>query len=56
MNRRTPLSRRRLGELFRRAGRGLAIGVCTLGVSVAGGNLVGSFLSNHLAQILTKAF
>jgi hypothetical protein len=49
------LSRRRLRELFRRGRRSLAIGVCTLGVSVAGGNLVGSVFSNHLAQILQES-
>src|SRR5882672_1898071 len=52
---RAELSRRRLGELFRRGRTSLAIGVCTLGVSVAGGNLVGSFFSNHLAQILKES-
>jgi len=52
---RAELSRRQLRELFRRGRTSLAIGVCTLGVSVAGGNLVGSFLSNHLAQILKES-
>jgi hypothetical protein len=52
---RAKLARRRLRELFRRGRTSLAIGVCTLGVSVAGGNLVGSFLSNHLAQILRES-
>jgi len=52
---RAELSRRRLRELFRRGRRSLAIGVCTLGVSVAGGNLVGSVFSTHLAQILQES-
>jgi len=52
---RAKLARRRLRELFRRGRTSLAIGVCTLGVSVAGGNLVGSFLSNHFVQILRES-
>jgi len=52
---RAELSRRRLRELFRRGRTSLAIGVCTLGVSVAVGNLVGSVFSNHLAQILKES-
>jgi hypothetical protein len=52
---RAELSRRRLRELFRRGRTSLAIGVCTLGVSVAVGDLVGSFFSNHLAQILQES-
>ena len=52
---RAELSRRRLRELFRRGRTSLAIGVCTLGVSVAAGNLVGSFFSNDLAQILKES-
>ena len=52
---RAELSRRRLRELFRRGRRSLAIGVCTLGLSVAGGNLLGSVFSNHVAQILQES-
>ena len=52
---RAQLARRRLRELFRRGRTSLAIGVCALGVSVAGGNVVGSFLSNHVAQILKES-
>ena len=52
---RAELSRRQLRELFRRGRTSLAIGVCTVGVSVAGGNLVGSFFSNHLTEILKES-
>ena len=53
---RAELSRRRLRELFRRGRISLAIGVCALGVSVAGGNLVGSLFSNHFAEIVKESF
>jgi hypothetical protein len=52
---RAELSRRQLRELFRRGRTSLAIGVCAVGVSVAGGNLIGSFFSNHLAEILKES-
>ena len=52
---RARLSRHQLRELFRRGRTSLAIGVCTLGVSVAGGDLVGSSFSTHLAQILEES-
>ena len=52
---RAELSRHRLRELFRRGRTSLAIGVCIVGVSVAGGNLVGSFFSNHFAQVLQES-
>src|ERR1700752_1351867 len=52
---RAELSRRRLRELFRRGRTSLAIGVCVLGLSVAGGNLVGSFFSSHVAEILKES-
>jgi hypothetical protein len=51
---RATLSRRRLRELFRRGRTSLAIGVCALGVSVAAGNLVERFISNHVAKILNE--
>jgi hypothetical protein len=53
---RARLARRRLKELFRRGRTSLAIGVCALGVSVAAGNIAGSFLSNHVAQIVKESF
>jgi hypothetical protein len=53
---RAGLERRRLRDLFRRGRTSLTIGVCALGVSVAGGNLAGSFLSNHVAQVLKESF
>ena len=52
---RAELSRRQLRELFRRGRTSLAIGVCTLGASIAGGNLVASFFSNHPAHILQES-
>jgi hypothetical protein len=52
---RAELSRRRLRELFRRGRTSLAIGVCTLGVSVGIGNLVGTFFSSHVADILKES-
>jgi hypothetical protein len=52
---RAELSRRRMRELLRRGRTSLAIGVCALGVSVAGGNLAGSFFSKHLAQLLQES-
>jgi hypothetical protein len=53
---RAELSRCRLRELFRRGRMSLAIGVGVVGVSVAGGNLVGSLFSNHFAEILKESF
>jgi hypothetical protein len=53
---RAELSRHRLRELFRRGRTSLAIGVCALGVSVAGGNLVGSLFNNHFAEIVKESF
>ena len=53
---RARLERRRLRDLFRRGRTSLTIGVCALGVSVAGGNLAGSFLSHHVAQVLKESF
>ena len=53
--RRAELSKRRLRELFRRGRTSLAIGVCTLGVSVAVGNFVGTVFSNHVAQVLKES-
>ena len=52
---RAELSRRRLRELFRRGRTSLAIGVCALGASVAGGNLVGSVFSSHFAEIFKES-
>ena len=52
---RAALSRRRLRELFRRGRTSLAIGVCALGVSLAAGNLVGPFFSNHIADIFKES-
>jgi hypothetical protein len=52
---RAELSRRRMRELLRRGRTSLVIGICALGVSVAGGNLFGSFTSNHLAQVLEES-
>ena len=51
---RAELTRRRLGELLRRGRTSLAIGVCALGVSLAAGNLIGRFFSNHLTEILRE--
>ena len=51
---RAELSRRRLHELFRRGRTSLTIGVCALGVSLAAGNLVDQFFSNHIAEILNE--
>jgi len=51
---RAELSRRRLHELFRRGRTSLVIGVCALGVSLAAGDLVGRFFSNHIAEILKE--
>jgi hypothetical protein len=51
---RARLSRDRLRELFRRGRTSLVIAVCALGVSVAAGNLVGSFFNNHIAEILKE--
>jgi hypothetical protein len=52
---RAELSRRRLRELFRRGRTSLAIGLCTLGVSVGIGNFVGTFFSSHVADILKES-
>jgi hypothetical protein len=52
---RAELSRHRLRELFRRGRTSLVIGLCALGVSVAGGNLFGSLITNHLADILKES-
>ena len=41
--------------LFRRGRTSLVIGVCVLGMSVAGGNLVGSFFNNHLAELFKES-
>jgi hypothetical protein len=41
-------------ELLRRGRASLVIGVCALGVSLAAGNLVGRFFSNHIAEILQE--
>jgi hypothetical protein len=43
-----------LRELFRRGRTSLLIGVCALGVSLAAGNLVGPFFSNHIADIFKE--
>jgi hypothetical protein len=51
---RAELSRRRLRELLRRGRTSLVIGVCALGLSLAAGNLVGRFFSNHIAEILQE--
>ena len=51
---RAELSRRQLRELFRRGRTSLVIGVCALGVSLAAGNLVGLFFSNHVVEILKE--
>jgi hypothetical protein len=51
---RAQLSRQRLRELFRRGRRSLVIGVCALGVSIAMGNVVASFFSNHIAEIVKE--
>ena len=51
---RAELWRRRLRELFRRGRTSLVIGVCALGVSLAAGNLVDRFFSNHIAEILKE--
>jgi len=53
---RARLRRHRLRELFRRGRTSLVIGVCTLGGSVAAGNLVLNVFSNHLAEILREGF
>lgn len=53
---RARLSRHRLRELFRRGRTSLVIGICALAVSVAAGNLVVNFFSNHLAEILKEGF
>jgi len=51
---RAELSRQRLRELLRRGRTSLIIGVCALGVSLAAGNLIARFVSNHIADILKE--
>jgi hypothetical protein len=51
---RAELSRQRLRELLRRGRTSLMIGVCARGVSLAAGNLVARFASNHIADILKE--
>jgi hypothetical protein len=51
---RAQLSRHRLRELFRRGRTSLVIGVCALAVSVAAGNLAGSFFGNHITDVLDE--
>jgi hypothetical protein len=51
---RAELSRRRMRELLRRGRTSLVIGVCTLGVSLAVGNLVGRFFSDHIAGLVQE--
>lgn len=52
---RAELSRRRLRELFRRGRGSLAIGVFTLGLAVASGNLIVSIVNSHFADILKES-
>jgi hypothetical protein len=52
---RAELLRHGLRELLRRGRTSLVIGVCALGVSLAAGNLVGRFFSNHIAEILQES-
>ena len=52
---RADLSRRRMRELLRRGRTSLAIGVCTLGVSIAAGDLAVRVFSNHIAEILRES-
>jgi hypothetical protein len=51
---RAELWRHRLRELLGRGRTSLVIGVCALGVSLAVGNLVGRFFSNHIVEILQE--
>jgi hypothetical protein len=51
---RAELARRRLRELFRRGRTSLVIGVCALGVSLAAGNLVADFVSDHIVDALKE--
>jgi hypothetical protein len=51
---RAELSRRGLRELLRRGRTSLVIGVCALGISLAAGNVVGRFLSSHIADVLKE--
>ena len=53
---RAGLARRRLSDLLRRGRTSLATGLVALGVSVAAGNLVGSFFSNHFGDIVRESF
>jgi hypothetical protein len=46
--------RRQLRELFRRGRTSLVIGLCTLGVSLATGDLIGRFFTDHIAAILKE--
>jgi hypothetical protein len=43
-----------LRELLRRGRTSLVIGVCALGISLAAGNLVAGFFSNHIAGIVKE--
>jgi hypothetical protein len=52
---RAELSRRRMRELLHRGRTSLVIGVCALGVSIAAGNLIGQFFTNHIAQVLQES-
>jgi hypothetical protein len=52
---RAELSRRRMRELLRRGRTSLVIGVCALGASLAFGNVVGRFFTNHIAGILQES-
>jgi hypothetical protein len=51
---RAELSRRRMRELLRRGRTSLVIGVCTLGVSLAVGNLVGRLFSDQFAGLVQE--
>ena len=52
--RRAERSRLGLRELLGRGRTSLVIGVCALGVSLAAGNLVARFFSNHITEILKE--
>ena len=41
-------------ELLRRGRTSLVIGVCTLGVALAAGNLIGRFFSDHIAGLFQE--
>jgi hypothetical protein len=51
---RAEVFRHRLRELLGRGRTSLVIGVCALGISLAIGNLVGRFFSNHVAEIVQE--